>query len=203
MVMAIILYADDEEALKEAKVPRQFALVLDDWLAVRDDLSFTVNGKIGMSDLFVALFAAATAHHSPVADQLPQADPATYYRSLTQVEETTTSRCIGKNDDPVCVLETLLACSVRADNTLCKEALAEGVPPVDFRPQAGKPARYRIDGASMQGNAAKYFPGVLVGDVILKVSAIEPMTPARSYYVGKRGNQWKVFGWEPAKTASK
>ena len=194
--MAVILYVDGEEALKGAKV----LLTIGWWFEMI--LIFTANGKIGMSDLFVALFAAATAHHSPVTDQLPQADPATYYRAMTQVEETTTSRCIGKNDDPVCVLETLLACSVRSDNQLCAVSLAEGVPPVEFRPQPGKAARYRIDGATMQGYAPKHFPGVMVGDITLKVSAMEPAIPARSYYVGKRDGQWKVFGWEPAKTVS-
>jgi hypothetical protein len=154
-----------------------------------------------MSEIIVALFAAVTAHHAPISDQLPQPDPATYYRALTQAESSTTSRCIGTTADPVCALETVLACSVRADNGLCVTALADGAPPVDFRPQGGLAARYRIDGANMLGYSPKRFPTAMVGDVVLKVSAIEPATPARAYYVGKRDGQWKVLGWEPAKTA--
>jgi hypothetical protein len=154
-----------------------------------------------MSSLLMALTAAATTVSMPLADSLPPPDPATYYRVMTAEGAGSTSKCIGQTDDPVCALETALACSVRGDAKLCAQAVAPGAPAADWRPRPGQPARYRLDKATMLGYPPKLFPAAKVGDLVLKVSSIEPAGAARVYYLGKRDGVWRVFGWEPAKTA--
>ena len=156
-----------------------------------------------MSSVLMALYAAATTIHAPLADPLPPPDPATYYRVMTREAAGTTSKCVGQTDDPVCALETALACWVRDDAKLCAAAVVPGAPSADWRPQPGLPARYRLDKATMLGYPPKQFPAAKVGDLVLLVSSLEPVAPARVYYLGKREGVWRVFGWEPAPAAGK
>ncbi len=154
-----------------------------------------------MSSVLMALYAAATTVSLPLADPLPPPDPATYYRVMTVAGPGSTSKCIGQTDEPVCALETALACGVRGDARLCAEAVAPGAPAADWRPRPGRPARYRLDRATMLGYPPRQFPAAKVGDLVLRVSSLEPAAAPRVYYLGKRAGVWRVFGWEAATVA--
>ncbi len=156
-----------------------------------------------MSSVLTALYAAATTIHAPLADPLPPPDPATYYRVMTVAGAGSTSKCVGQTDEPVCALETAMACWVRGEPGLCAKAVAPGAPAPDWRPAPGQAARYRLDKATMLGYPPKQFPRAEVGDLVLTVSSIEPASASRVYYLGKRAGMWQVFGWEPAKAAGR
>lgn len=57
---------------------------------------------------------------------LPSPDRPGTWRLMTQDLETTTSRCVGETKTPLCTIETLLACRIRADNELCRIAASDG-----------------------------------------------------------------------------
>lgn len=62
--------------------------------------------------------ASACAGATQDAD-LPPPDPPDYWRWITQDEATTTSRCIGRPETPVCAIETIIACFTRDEGALC------------------------------------------------------------------------------------
>lgn len=67
---------------------------------------------------------------------LPTPDPPGVWRSLTQDEATTTSRCIGNPVTPLCAVETYWTCFLRRQPELCDmvEAGVKPLPNVVRRP---------------------------------------------------------------------
>jgi len=51
---------------------------------------------------------------------------AARWRTLTDSEETTTSKCIGKPVTPICAVETFFACFDRSQIELCRKASLNG-----------------------------------------------------------------------------
>jgi hypothetical protein len=49
------------------------------------------------------------------AEPLPQPDPPDVWRRMTHDDATTTSRCLGDLSDPICVVETNIACFLRGE----------------------------------------------------------------------------------------
>ncbi len=164
-----------------------------------------------MSDLLFAVYVAfGGGHRVPLAteDQLPQSDPQGYYRVLTELDATSSSTCIGRADQPICALETALACIARDNDALCRGSLGEGAPTPKSQSLAGNTLRYRIDKVDVLGYPAHLFPNAKVGDLTINVSAVscragscgQPEGPGQTYYLGKRDGWWQVFGWESVKT---
>ncbi len=69
---------------------------------------------------------------------LPKLTPKGQHFVVTHNDATTTSKCVGDTQTPMCAIETLLACFVRSDMTLC--AAGMGVPKEKLEDFAGLPA---------------------------------------------------------------
>lgn len=158
-----------------------------------------------MSTLLLAMYAAYTVHREPLAGEVPPPDPQGVYRTLTGDNATSTSRCIGSTDEPLCAVETVLACQSRDNAELCRAGLAPEAPAAAFRPQQGQFASYRFDKVEVLGYPHRQAPTARVGDMTVQVSSAPAAgAPAQSatYFVGKRGDGWRVLGVAPV-TAGK
>jgi hypothetical protein len=95
--------------------------------------------------LTAALLLAAPAWAGSDGDFTP--DPADTWRVITQDDATSTSRCIGQVDTPVCAVETLIACHMRGTPELCRIATGRTH---DFSsgPLPNEWLRYRLTRAS-------------------------------------------------------
>jgi hypothetical protein len=79
-----------------------------------------------LAAFFVVAFAALT--DASAADrrrdpEVPARDPRGYWRQMTLDDATSTSKCVGTFDTPVCAVETVVACFARNINNLCSKAL--------------------------------------------------------------------------------
>jgi hypothetical protein len=82
--------------------------------------------------------------------RLPSPDPPGYWRAMTDVKATTTSRCIGKISTPLCAIETFLACYDRAKPSYCELAAPWHVASFgSIGPHIGGATRYRVLAASI------------------------------------------------------
>jgi hypothetical protein len=52
---------------------------------------------------------------------LPRPDPRGTWQAMTHDDATTTSKCLGSRESPMCVVETELACKLRGDMDLCRK----------------------------------------------------------------------------------
>jgi hypothetical protein len=91
-----------------------------------------------------ALLLAAAAAESALADgvSLPPLTSKKHHFVMTHNDATTTSKCVGDTQAPMCAIETLLACFVRSNLDLC--AISLGMPQdrlPDFGPHSGWPAQ--------------------------------------------------------------
>jgi len=77
---------------------------------------------IAMAVLVAALFAPGTSLAGGAA-HIGKAPP---WRTLTDRDETTTSKCIGKPVTPICAVETARACFDRSRLELCRMAFLNG-----------------------------------------------------------------------------
>lgn len=161
-----------------------------------------------MSSLLFAVYVAfAGGHRVPLAteDRLPAVDPQGTYRMMTAQDATSSSTCIGRNDLPLCTVETVLACVLRGSDELCRRGLGDGAPRPENEPEAGRTIRYRIEKVDVLGYPPHAFPHTRVGDLAIQVastpckgSSCDAAAPTeRNYFVGKRGGAWHVFGWTP------
>jgi hypothetical protein len=84
--------------------------------------------------LIVALLLAAALPARAEKDvPLPSLTPNGKHLFLTRESGTTSSKCIGNPVTPMCAVETLMACFVRGDDSLCQTAMgvpADKVPPM-------------------------------------------------------------------------
>jgi hypothetical protein len=75
----------------------------------------------------MALLAAALMPpDASIAGGPQHTGKAPRWRTLTDSEETTTSKCIGKPVTPICAVETLNACFKRKQIELCRMAVING-----------------------------------------------------------------------------
>jgi hypothetical protein len=80
------------------------------------------------ADLGLALLAIVTllAPQPPSRgasdSDLPPIDPPGHWHYMTRKPAFTTSKCVGDVKSALCTIETLLACTVRVNETLCKTA---------------------------------------------------------------------------------
>jgi hypothetical protein len=76
----------------------------------------------------VLMMLSATTSAADGREPLPQPDPPDVWRRMTHDDATTTSRCLGDLSDPICVVETDIACLLRGDQTRkCRSILASGL----------------------------------------------------------------------------
>jgi len=72
------------------------------------------------------LVALLIAPDASIAGGPQHTGKAPRWRTLTDSEETTTSKCIGKPVTPICAVETLKACFKRSEIALCRIASFNG-----------------------------------------------------------------------------
>jgi hypothetical protein len=60
---------------------------------------------------------------------LPRPDPKGFWRDMTHDDSSTTSKCLGSRETPLCVVETRLACALRGDADLCRRVWYQGFKP--------------------------------------------------------------------------
>ena len=72
------------------------------------------------------LVAALMPFNAGVAGGPSHSGKAQPWRTLTDSEETTTSKCIGKPITPICAVETFFACFNRKQIELCRMAFLNG-----------------------------------------------------------------------------
>lgn len=112
-----------------------------------------------------------------------------------------TSDCIGKTDTPVCAVETLLACTARADNDLCLRAKAPFFPhhPVEKRTL---PFFYRIESICFDWSDEPYIweqspPGEFRLNAFIAVRIVNFYDDLYHHDVLKVGDEWKVGDTNP------
>jgi hypothetical protein len=91
-------------------------------------------------------WAAEKKPSPPVDDPMVPKIDKTFWRRMTPIDATSTSKCIGSRESPICVVETHLACRKRFLPELCRYALGE----IDELPEKRensnpRKAGYRLD----------------------------------------------------------
>ncbi len=82
---------------------------------------------VSIGALIVAVLIGPLAGAN-AADSIVKPDPPGVWRMLGPDDQDTTSKCIGKPKTPICAVETVLACFVRGDNSLCRGATIDERP---------------------------------------------------------------------------
>jgi len=78
--------------------------------------------------LSIAAFLAAVALPTlPDDELLPELTPKGQYLVLTEDDAASSSKCIGEPVTPMCAVETVLACFVRASKNLCLIGMDEAM----------------------------------------------------------------------------
>ncbi len=75
--------------------------------------------------LLAAFLPDASAAGRRNDPDVPPRDPRGYWRQMTLDDATSTSKCVGTFDTPVCAVETVVACFARSRWDLCNVALDE------------------------------------------------------------------------------
>jgi len=147
--------------------------------------------------------------------EVPARDPRGYWRQMTLDDATSTSKCVGKFDTPVCAVETVVACFARGKDELCDLATQTPANPDDDL--SPPPAHYtrtlyrlvwtqRLTQAAIEdipraANVER--PGDLRIDVLKRschmYNGVENCSPAPSdpniFTVRKIGDRWVVLDW--------
>lgn len=129
--------------------------------------------------------------HPALAAEEWKADPSGYWRYLTSDDGTTTSRCIGTLNSPVCAVETSKACTVRHQPELCRIARgeAQAAKAVDVPKQENViPASYRI--IEIRSPVPEDVPEFDDRFLLLEATDIVVGVTERIFNAGQRGNQW-------------
>lgn len=90
----------------------------------------------------VCFLAAALPAYAGEDVPLPPLTPKGKQLFMTRESSTSSSECVGSPVTPMCAVETLLACFVRGDDSLCQTAM--GVPADKVRLWANFPIGLRL-----------------------------------------------------------
>lgn len=146
------------------------------------------------------------------ASDLPPIDQPSHWRVLTQDDSTSDSKCIGKPVTPLCAVETIRACFVREDDSLCQIGMGLDHLPglihlIDREGLVGLGERYRIVAAAKIGkkkrspiNGERPEAGDVLVDVIdlycrgqkCSRSSSRPTT----YLMRHQEERWIVLTWD-------
>jgi hypothetical protein len=160
----------------------------------------------------IDIASAADRRRDP---EVPARDPRGYWRQMTLDDATSTSKCVGKFDTPVCAVETVVACFARSRWDLCNDALDA---PERFEPSRYAPLphykgmRYRLVWTQRLTQAAiddipraatHERPGDLRIDVLKRscymYAGAESCRPATGdpniFTLRKVGDRWVVLDW--------
>jgi hypothetical protein len=155
--------------------------------------------------LFTALALAGEAG----AADLPPVDPPGVWRTLTQDDATTDSKCIGKPLTPLCAVESKMACFLRGNDELCR--IAKGLDHLPGlgpgRPYPGGWERYRVTAVRrVNSNMLPTITGITTrtGDLTVDVKHMlcqfsecpKRIGPPTTYLVRQKGDGWAVVTWE-------
>ena len=69
--------------------------------------------------LFALILTPGWAFAGKPGADLPKPDPKGYWRVMTQDDATTTSKCLGSRETPLCAVENFRACNLRKVAELC------------------------------------------------------------------------------------
>ncbi len=144
---------------------------------------------------------------------LPPLDPPGVWRTLSQDNATSDSKCIGKPVTPLCAVETIKACHTREDERLCRigKGPAYRSPPLPDPDLPGHPThyiRYRVAGAAIitKGNRDTYIVERMVpriGDMVLQMKELycrgsmceTDDGPPTSYILRRWEGGWYAAEW--------
>lgn len=141
---------------------------------------------------------------------LPPIDPPGVWHTLTQNDSTSDSTCIGKPVTPLCAVETVKACHVREDESLCRIGQGPSYRPrnLDLPAQPTHYIRYRVAGAAIIGKANRdtYIVERMVprvGDAIVQLNSLSCYGsmcetkggPPTSYILRRWEGGWYAAEW--------
>lgn len=142
---------------------------------------------------------------------LPPLDPPGVWRTMTTADATTTSRCLGRPPaTPLCAIENILGCFMRAENELCRLGRGAYRPPNQFGPYTHV-LKYRVVSAKRvrRQDIPRYAPDedprwfLHPGDLLIGVETtdcgqecgVEPYA-VTTYTVRRKGRHWFTFMWD-------
>lgn len=148
---------------------------------------------------------------------LPPVDKPGHWHTMTHDDATTTSKCVGNPITPLCAVETIRACFVRTDRSLCALAKKDmnGLSQLfsgSTKPTPGITEKYRITGARIlvdweippDRREGKW--AWKVGDVQIDLKAVDcyhgkcqkeiKREPPKTYDVRKIDERWVVIDWD-------
>lgn len=158
-------------------------------------------------------YGGPAAADDKLVNLLPRADPPGHARVLTLRDETSTSKCIGRMETPLCAVETKIACVLRLDPSLCRtaywpDAPFEWVPPPDEYAES-RFIKYRVRLARYARDSdiplvVRGLPdGPRAGDVMLQVGkltcgccgCVGSFGPPFTYFVRRADGRWRLVDW--------
>lgn len=108
--------------------------------------------------LFILLMALSLSAAAHGAERLPSPDPPGAWRQIGQTAAETTSRCIGSTTDPVCALETRIACFIRARDDFCTTATGEKSTFFrNVKPNKDERRKYRVENVIRHKTTERFF----------------------------------------------
>jgi hypothetical protein len=148
-------------------------------------------------------------------DVLPAPDPPGQERVLTMRDQTSTSKCIGRMETPLCAVETKIACLLRWESDLCQAAywpdqILHWIPdPSDKGPEASGFKKYRVELAryATETDIPDFVRGLSdgprAGDVIMLIheqscgadGCADSPQVQMTYFVRSAENRWRLIDW--------
>jgi hypothetical protein len=171
--------------------------------------------------LLVAAFLSAAALPALADDvPLPELTPKGHYLVMTWDNATSSSNCIGDPKTPMCAVETVLACFVRGDHSLCQIGMGLDRDPGLGGEGPGDKMIYKIIRSGfLSGEQYPWRPGrdlswrpggidMQAGDVRIDVvdrdcpgevseKACSPALFEIAYILRRQEGRWAVITWRP------
>lgn len=138
-------------------------------------------------------------------------DPPDYWRKMTLDDETSTSKCVGRLNSPICAMETKEACNVRGDNALCQKAVTDAEGRVFIRSPERSPNiwwSYRFSKVKKVAAGERILVGTTEaqpGDYIIdrrdrmcyinENKCDKDIGPATTHLVRRLGDEWRIITW--------
>lgn len=142
---------------------------------------------------------------------LPPIDPPDHWHDLTYDDATSTSKCIGDPETPLCAVETVLACFMRAKVELCRIGSGDKNYPamITTETQPALAQRYWVADVDIvtvknKSSFAKVrYLKPKIDDIAIKIHKVDcyfgkcpkPVGPPAIYLVRKNGDKWMAADW--------
>ncbi|MFA6020956.1 MAG: hypothetical protein WC722_11900 [Rhodospirillales bacterium] len=169
-----------------------------------------------MASLALALTLALGVSGPAQADDaaqidLPPIDGPDQWHLMTHDDATSTSQCIGDPKTPLCAIETVLACFLRAKVEFCRVGSGDPKYPqrISTEIQPAESRRYWVAGAEFvtEKNKASFkkvrYLKPQIGDIAIQIheapcydqKCYKPVGPPAIYLVRRNGDKWMAADW--------